>query len=316
MTATSSSFGGIVKHAAARAVAGRTPMLHHCAMLTASTPPRLFFPIVFSDLDGTLLDHETYSFDAARPGLDALNAHGIPLILASSKTRAEMQNLAPELGAAGLIFENGGGVEWPDNIEPSVSNAVESPDYASIRALLDVLTGGLRAKVNGFGDMSDSEVASMTGLPLEAARLARRREHSEPFLFSGSANELGEVEAAVTSAGWQLVRGGRFNTITGPNTKATRLEQMATAYAASQPAGTQVYTIALGDAPNDAAMIEAADRGFVIANPHGSPMPELAGEKVGRVTRSTLAGPAGWSESVAEALQEIDTFTDAGMTRG
>ena len=66
----------------------------------------------------------------------------------------------------------------------------------------------------------------------------------------------------------------------------------------------------------DAAMLEAADRGFIIANPHGTPMPELAGEEAGRVSHSILAGPAGWSESVTQALQEIDTLTDAGMTRG
>jgi HAD superfamily hydrolase (TIGR01484 family) len=100
-------------------------MFHHCAMLTSVTSPKRLLPVVFSDLDGTLLDHETYSFDAARPGLDALKSRGIPLILASSKTRAEMQDLAPQLGAAGLIFENGGGLEWPENLEPA--NGETSP---------------------------------------------------------------------------------------------------------------------------------------------------------------------------------------------
>ncbi len=291
-------------------------MFHHCAMLTSVTSPKRLLPVVFSDLDGTLLDHETYSFDAARPALEALKSRGIPLILASSKTRAEMRDLAPQVGAAGLIFENGGGVEWPNNLEPTISDTAQSPDYADIRALLDELSDYLRATVDGFGDMADEEVARATGLPLEGARLARQREHSEPFTFSGSPTQLSEIEKAVAMNGWQLVRGGRFNTITGSNTKATRLQQIASAYAASQPAGTQVYTIALGDAPNDAAMIGAADRGFIIANPHGTPMPELAGEEAGRVSRSILAGPAGWSESVAQALQEIDTLTDAGMTRG
>jgi hypothetical protein len=93
MTATSSPLHRIVKHAAARAVAGWARMFHHCAMLTSVTSPKRLLPVVFSDLDGTLLDHETYSFDAARPGLDALKSRGIPLILASSKTRAEMQDL-------------------------------------------------------------------------------------------------------------------------------------------------------------------------------------------------------------------------------
>ena len=29
--------------------------------------------LVFTDMDGTLLDHHTYSFDAAKPALNALD---------------------------------------------------------------------------------------------------------------------------------------------------------------------------------------------------------------------------------------------------
>ena len=34
--------------------------------------------VLFSDLDGTLLDHESYSFDAARPALDRLRREDVP----------------------------------------------------------------------------------------------------------------------------------------------------------------------------------------------------------------------------------------------
>ena len=128
---------------------------------------------------------------------------------------------------------------------------------------------------------------------------------------AGHGSAAVEVKAAAVVAGR---RNGGQNIHAGGHD--VWLEQIAAAYAASQPAGTQVYTIALGDAPNDAAMLDAADRGFIIANPHGTPMPELAGEAVDWITRSTLPGPAGWSESVLQALQEINTLTDAGMTRG
>ena len=46
--------------------------------------------IIFSDLDGTLLDHHTYSFENAQPALDLVKKNNIPLILVSSKTRMEM----------------------------------------------------------------------------------------------------------------------------------------------------------------------------------------------------------------------------------
>ncbi|MFQ5696467.1 MAG: mannosyl-3-phosphoglycerate phosphatase, partial [Terriglobia bacterium] len=49
--------------------------------------PRL---IVFTDLDATLLDHQTYSWAAAEPALRRLRLLGIPLVFCTSKTRAEV----------------------------------------------------------------------------------------------------------------------------------------------------------------------------------------------------------------------------------
>ena len=42
--------------------------------------------LVITDLDGTLLDHATYSWAAATPALDLLRTSEAGLILASSKT--------------------------------------------------------------------------------------------------------------------------------------------------------------------------------------------------------------------------------------
>jgi HAD superfamily hydrolase (TIGR01484 family) len=46
--------------------------------------------LVFTDLDGTLLDHHTYSFEPALPALNSLKEKNIPLIICTSKTRAEI----------------------------------------------------------------------------------------------------------------------------------------------------------------------------------------------------------------------------------
>ena len=70
--------------------------------------------LVATDLDGTLLDRETYDFAPARPALDALREARVPLVLCSSKTRAEMEPLAVAIGAPGpLVVENGGAVVAP-----------------------------------------------------------------------------------------------------------------------------------------------------------------------------------------------------------
>jgi ribonucleotide monophosphatase NagD (HAD superfamily) len=46
-------------------------------------------PLVFTDLDGTLLDHDTYDWTPARDALDRLTRAGIPVVFTSSKTAAE-----------------------------------------------------------------------------------------------------------------------------------------------------------------------------------------------------------------------------------
>ena len=49
--------------------------------------------LVFTDLDGSLLDHHNYSYSDALPQLRQLERRGIPVIPASSKTRVEIERL-------------------------------------------------------------------------------------------------------------------------------------------------------------------------------------------------------------------------------
>ncbi len=54
--------------------------------------------MVFTDLDGSLLDHHSYSFVAREPALDHLRLASISVVPASSKTAAEILLLRDALG--------------------------------------------------------------------------------------------------------------------------------------------------------------------------------------------------------------------------
>ncbi len=249
--------------------------------------------VIFSDLDGTLLDHDTYRFDAAQPALDRLRHHAIPVVLASSKTAAELQRLqgAMRICAYPAIVENGAGVIGLG------AAATRATEYEALRAHLDSLPEGLRAGFTGFGDMTSDEVAKLTGLPMNEAALARDRHFSEPGLWSGSAEDKAEFLAALEMKGVQAREGGRFLTLSFGRTKASRMAQVARLY---QPDAT----IALGDAPNDVEMLEAADYGFIIRNPHRPALPELAGEAEGRIKRTETPGPQGWNTAIHSMLDQ------------
>ena len=65
-------------------------------------------PVIFTDLDGTLLDHDTYSAEAARSVLEKVTARGIPVIPATSKTYSEVVEFRDSMNLThAFIVENG-----------------------------------------------------------------------------------------------------------------------------------------------------------------------------------------------------------------
>ena len=67
--------------------------------------------VVITDLDGTLLDQRTYSYEPSLPAVARLRELKISLVLCSSKTAAEIIPLQRELGLKDpFICESGGAV--------------------------------------------------------------------------------------------------------------------------------------------------------------------------------------------------------------
>ena len=70
--------------------------------------------VVFTDLDGTLLDRTTYSYASAVPALESLRQKKIPIVFCSAKTSAEQEAYRKELGIGDpFIVENGGAIFIP-----------------------------------------------------------------------------------------------------------------------------------------------------------------------------------------------------------
>lgn len=254
--------------------------------------------LIFTDLDGTLLDHHDYGWDPAKPALAALERVGAPVILASSKTAAELQALHARLGLSGypVIAENGAVAG-----DPAVL-AGGGGDYAALRAAIAGLPGA--RDFRGFGDMTAAEVSRATGLPPKEAALARRRQHSEPGLWQGAEAELEVFLKALGDAGLSARQGGRFLTISRGATKAGRMAEIAAGFGPDK-------TVALGDAPNDREMIEAADFGVIVRNDDGPGLPDLPGEATGRVFRTVRSGPEGWNEAILGILDDLNLSEDA-----
>jgi len=260
---------------------------------------------VFTDLDGTLLDHGDYSFAGAKNSLERLRRRGIPLVFTTSKTRREIESLRDLLGFHDpFISENGGGVFFPARDAPWVSGGEPSPPYVlvrfgrpyhEIRRFLEV--HGRSLGIRGFGDMTVEEIARLTGLPGEAAKQAAEREFTEPFLLEDE-RALPEIEVLAAREGLQITRGGRFFHLIGADQdkgKAVRL----TTEVLGRKFGEKPLTIGFGDSPNDFPMLEAVDRPVLIPRPDGR---HESFYRPGLI-RAPFPGSRGWSAVMERLLR-------------
>lgn len=258
--------------------------------------------VIFTDLDGTLLDHDTYSWDAARDTLHELRRQGVPVILVTSKTRAEVEALRRALGNTHpFIVENGGAAFIPRGYFPfDLAVAAErdhcqviewGKPYPYLVAALQVASAHSGCPVRGFHDMTVTEVAAKTGMPLDAARLAKIREYGEPFLVEEQ-SRLPELLGEIESLGLRWTRGGRFHHIMGGNDKALAVQALARLYRGNYG---PVRTIGLGDGLNDAAFLRVVDDPVIIPGRFTAAL-RLEAPRA-RVERAP--GPAGWSAEVA-----------------
>jgi len=278
-------------------------------MKTGFTSPDIPL-LVYTDLDGSLLDHDDYSFAAAQPALSKLRALQVPLIPVTSKTLAELQVLAQQLGLQHpLIVENGCVICLPDGYFPLPENGELvsgyrllrlAPDYTTLLAELQQLRSEYGYRFRGFHDMNADEVARETGLSHTVAELARQRLCSEPLAWQDSDSALADFQQALAARQLRLVKGGRFWHVLSQADKGSALRQLAALYRAH---GLPAFTsLALGDSPNDCSMLQVADIAAVIRRKDGSVMDC---ETHGRIIQTREPGPAGWNTAVLQVLQML-----------
>lgn len=240
--------------------------------------------VLFTDLDGTLLDHHTYRPGPALPALRRLRRAGVRVLPATAKTLAEVRQINEDLGPFdGAIVENGAAVALGPSLDEVI--ALGQP-YQLVRRLLAEAAAEAGARVRGYGDMTADEVAAETGLSPAEARRARARQWSETFVLTSG--DPAAVAAALERRGLRAVRGARFLTAMGDHDKG---EAARLVLGRLRRDGRAVRSWAVGDAPNDADLLAAVDHPLLVRAGHGG----WADLGVPGLVRLDGVGPAGWA---------------------
>lgn len=267
--------------------------------------------IIFSDLDGTLLDSR-YSFKKAQTAIKLVKEKNIPLILCSSKTRTEIEHCRKKLeNNHPFISENGGGIFLPKGhfkfqITKSRFRIEDEGEYLLIKlgASYDALRTALDElryegfNVRGFGDMTAREVAELTGLKISDVRMARKRDFDEPFIFEGDSKGIKKLKQRIKLKGFNYTEGEFFH-IMGDSDKGRAVEIMKKLYLKQFG---KIMTIALGDSPNDIEMLEKVDYPVVVQKKDGSYDRRI---RVKNLIKAEGIGPEGWNRAVIELVKSL-----------
>jgi mannosyl-3-phosphoglycerate phosphatase len=263
--------------------------------------------VIITDLDGTLLDAD-FSFEAAVPALDLLKRLHVPLVLCTSKTRAEVEFIRRQLGNNDpFIVENGGALYIPNGCIPLKFNAAVrrgdciviefgDPYPELVRSIARASTKS-GCTVRGFHQMSVREISGTCKMPEALARLAKLREYDEPFMIldGDPANLIAGIEGEKK----RCTRGGNFYHILGANDKAHCVNLLIYYY---RLAFERVQTIGLGDGLNDAGFLRSVDFPLILES-------SASNELKAAVPRGEVCaggtGPKAWNAAVLNIIDKL-----------
>jgi mannosyl-3-phosphoglycerate phosphatase len=269
--------------------------------------------IVYSDLDGTFLDHKSYSYAESLPALKLLTEKGIPVVFCSSKTQMELETIWEELPGKGpFITENGAAIYVPVDFfdfqihESRIKNLFKVIEmgfsYDQVLECFRTLQVDFPEKLIGFSNMTEEELATDSGLSVHNARLAKQREYSEVFKFIDfDPKNKNFILKKIEEYGFQWSKGGRYYHLHGQYDKGKALTVLNLLF---EKAYGRIRTFGVGDSLNDLALLGSVDVPVLVKKHTGHYEKKII-KQLPHVRLADGIGPKGWTLAVEEIIAEL-----------
>ncbi len=259
--------------------------------------------LIFTDLDGTLLDDRTYSFKEALPALALLRAKHVPIIPCTSKTHLEVIRIREQAELSDpFIVENGSAIFIPPGYFARPVSSIHMDNYEvlilgkghrDVRRCFETVRQKFKLRARGFSEMSVNEICDRTLLPEKEARIAKRRFFSEPFVCDSDLLKNQALTDYLQQHGCRLLRGNRFFHLLGNSDKGYAVHILKRLF--ESRLNIRFKTLGLGDSKNDIDLLNAVDQAVLIRKADGKYGIDL---ELKNLYKTQMAGPAGWREAI------------------
>ncbi|HEX7152030.1 MAG TPA: hypothetical protein VF618_11130 [Thermoanaerobaculia bacterium] len=259
---------------------------------------------IFTAVDGTLLDAETFDPGVNRETIRRLSAAGIPVIPVSVMTLDELMPLAAELGLQrAMVIEAGSAIaRWSGdgwNVEPS------GPPAETLLDVVRDIEDRSGADLLVYSALPDSDAARVSGRTGAMLGASLRRRFNEPFLIESG--NFDDVARAAATAGFSVRRGRRFLHLCRQCDEGEAFTRLRDELHAE-------ISIAIGGSSVDAEFLSRADIAIIVPNRDGRPDEELLA-KVPHAQVAPAPAPDGWTAAVEEVWRTLREAKTAGAPR-
>jgi len=269
--------------------------------------------LIFSDLDGTFLHHQNYSFGKNDLVIEKLKKNNNQIIFNSSKTYSEIKLILKKLKLTMMPFscENGAILYFPKKIFKKIKKSQSFEDYWKINLtnknslqwyrILKKLKKDFSFEL--ICDLSKKDLLKLTNL--KNIKQMLNREASQLIVWKDNKKKFNEFSRIIKiKHKGSLNQGGRFIQISSPCNKRIATKEICHVYHESFHDKYYQPFIALGDNKNDRDMLNFAKYACVIENKYSTPIKLNSLKK--NVFYSQKEAPWGWRESLMYVDKKLD----------
>lgn len=268
---------------------------------------------VFSDIDGTLLDHNNYSLGNLEGYINEIK-NKVSIIFNTSKTFSEVIKINEKLKLdSPFIVENGACIFFPTNYENILNNYKLKENFFTHKNYfafkmtyltaenLPLMISRLKSIFNFsfYSELTNKEVMKFTNLKIDSVRRSKERLFTNPILWKDLKEKIIDFKSEIKKIDTNLnvLEGGRFIHISDNYNKGKALKKFLEILTPSLK--TDFKTISLGDSENDLSMLESTDYSCIVKREKN----KMFLKKKNNVYLSQSKAPEGWKESLDFVLK-------------